>query len=332
MSKLRIGIIGCGGISAAHIGAYGKLPEEVAIVAFCDAVRESAAMRAAGTDAAVYSDWAEMLQRERLDAISVCTPPSTHREIVVAALEQGLPVLCEKPLAGGIEDARAMVAVAERTGKLLMPAFCHRFHPPVLALKELLASGALGTPFLFRNMFGGKANMESNHRAVKALAGGGVLVDNSSHAMDMFRYLVGEVYNVSARAATVAQKMETEDLGAILFEGPARCMGTVISTYSIPVFDNNVEVFGSEGTAVIQYWGADLRYQKAGEKEWTVISGAGKPDRFAAEIAHFVRCVRGEEQPITTPRDGLRVQEVMGAVYRAAEGQVWENCGPGVNA
>ena len=165
MSKLRIGIIGCGVSSAAHIGAYGKLPEEVAIVAFCDAVRESAAMRAAGTDAAVYSDWAEMLQRERLDAISVCTPPSTHREIVVAALEQGLPVLCEKPLAGGIEDARAMVAVAERTGKLLMPAFCHRFHPPVLALKELLASGAWA-PFL-RNMFGGKATWRQP-RGVKA--------------------------------------------------------------------------------------------------------------------------------------------------------------------
>src|SRR5262245_11149087 len=138
MADLKIGIVGCGGIGAVHAKSWAKV-EGARITAACDAELD----RAKATGATPYSDWEQMLASETLDALDVCTPPNLHAPVVLAAIRRRLPVLCEKPLARNPGEAGEMVLAAEAAGTLLMTAFCHRFHPPVEFVRELIDSGRL---------------------------------------------------------------------------------------------------------------------------------------------------------------------------------------------
>ncbi len=182
---MNVGIIGCGGIAGQHIEAY-KACEDVKIAAGVD-VDIQRAINAAGSDHA-YTNFHEMLAKEKLDAVSVCTPPKFHKDAVCAALEAGLPVLCEKPLGFNSADARVMVDCAERTGKLLVTAFCHRFHEPVVQAKDIIKSGRIGKVIMYRNRFGGKADMTGVWFSDPEISGGGTLPDTSIHSIDLFRY------------------------------------------------------------------------------------------------------------------------------------------------
>ncbi|MFH1569663.1 MAG: Gfo/Idh/MocA family oxidoreductase, partial [Gemmatimonadota bacterium] len=129
-AKLRIGLIGCGGIAPAHLTCYQQ-NAHAEVVAVADIRPTAAEGLAAKAGARAYTDHGRMLEAENLDGVSLLTPPSSHREIAERALAAGLHVLCEKPMAGSAADGRAMAEAAQRAGKLLLVAQCHRFHEPV---------------------------------------------------------------------------------------------------------------------------------------------------------------------------------------------------------
>ncbi|GAH51252.1 unnamed protein product, partial [marine sediment metagenome] len=195
----------------------------------------------------------------------------------------------------------------------------------VLRARELISRGTIGKVIMFRNMFGGAIDMSKRWFSKREISGGGVLLDNGVHALDLFRFLFGEVKNVSARVATFTQDIAVEDTARILLEMESGSFGTIDLSWSIPYPQSfYLEVYGSEGSIMVG-WDI-LRYQTNKTKKWTEVKGGLKEeDAFIKEINHFVNCIKGREAPIVSGVDGLRALEIVEAAYRSNEEKVWIN-------
>ncbi|MCE5219620.1 Gfo/Idh/MocA family oxidoreductase [bacterium] len=315
---LRAGILGLGNISNAHVQGYKKT-EGVELVAGADVNQEAVQAAEAKHGIKGYADWRQMLDEAELDVVSICTPPFLHREMAVEALSKGIHVLCEKPIAATLEDAEIMAAAAKEYPAKLMIAYCHRWHPVMLKVKQLIDAGILGKPLFFRCAFAGWAKFSTNHRAIKSQAGGGALMDNGSHATDIYQFLLGKIRNVSCRAGTLVQDIETDDVAIMIFEGENGCYGEVIVGYSLPGDHTEFKIIGEKGVIrVDNYWSGPVRFQPAGAQEWLeheVPAG----DRFQGEFAHFIAAVKGETELSSTAETALHVERVITAAYADAE-------------
>ncbi|WMJ21974.1 Gfo/Idh/MocA family oxidoreductase [Paludicola sp. MB14-C6] len=195
MSKVRIGIIGCGGIAnGKHLPALKKLHEEVELVAFCDIIEEKAikAKSEYGTeDAKVYTDYKELLKDKTIDAVHVLTPNRSHSFITIDALNADKNVMCEKPMAKTYAEAKEMVETAKKTGKILTIGYQNRCNPESLYLKEVCKADDLG------EIYYAKAHA-LRRRAVPTWGvflneyeqGGGPLIDIGTHALDLTLWLM----------------------------------------------------------------------------------------------------------------------------------------------
>lgn len=311
MSELKIAVVGCGGIGAVHVKSWGKV-EGARVVAACDADLA----RAEATGATAYTGWEELLAAGGFDAVDLCTPPHLHTPIAVAALERGIPVLCEKPLARNPEEARRIVDAAKRSGTLLITAFCHRFEPGVEFVRGLIRQDGLGRVLMFRNRFGTRfQGVEERWFSNGEIAGGGTLMDTSVHSVDLFRYLVGEVKAVSGAVNTFNPAIQgVEDSAAILLQSEDGAIGTIEASWMTPWSSNVVEIYGENGAAVIDYDTGETRYRMQGDPAWTKAElTAG--DRFVEELKHFAALLRGEATPRVTGEDGLRAVEVIYEAY-----------------
>lgn len=323
MTGLRIGVVGCGGIGRTHLKAYranGITPAALA-------EPNEAALRSAQTEygGRPYHDYRAMFAAEQLDAISVCTPPASHPEIAIAALEAGIAVLCEKPMATTSDACQQMIA-AQGAGKLLMVGFCHRFQPQVERLRELILSGDLGTVLMFRNRFAGHLeNVERTWFARPEIAGGGVIFDTCVHSVDLFRYLIGEPTAVQALTATTATPLgpalDVEDTAIITLRSATGALGVIEASWRTPPGEWTLAVYGTAGTAVIDYGTDELRLQQADSGDWQTLD-VPPGDRFAREIAHFLACVRGAATPRVTAHDGLAATRIIAAAYESTRSAI----------
>src|ERR1051326_6926824 len=171
INELKIGIVGCGGISRFHSKPYQKAGAQIALV--YDVNRSAAETLAKESGAQVADSLDAMTKPGVLDAVSVCTPPAFHLENCLPFVRARFPVLCEKPLEISVPRAKRLAAEVKKRRTIFMRAYCHRFHPPILEAKKLIESGTLGKPLLFRNMFAGKFIIKGNHRANPKFSGGG---------------------------------------------------------------------------------------------------------------------------------------------------------------
>lgn len=317
---LRVGLVGAGGIGRTHLASYDRV-REARIVAVTDINEEiaRAAAQQLGVDA--FRSVEEMLDQCELDAVDICTPPVAHLDAALPAIERGLHVLCEKPLAHHPDAAQRMVQAAESKGVKLMTAFCHRFHPPIMALKRLIDAGELGEVVMFRNRFAGPfKGVEERWFSDKEVAGGGVLMDTSVHSIDLFRFLVGEVVRVQAVTRQTNPAIgEVEDTAIALLSTSDNRMGVVEASWVLAAGFNVVEVYGTEGAAMVHYWdGFKSRYKTNKMDDWQPLEEVG-PDRFVGEIQHFVDACLGRTELQVTGYDGLRAVEVVYEAYATSQ-------------
>jgi predicted dehydrogenase len=316
---IRIALVGAGGIGRAHRNAWAQVPgAKIAAVVDVDASRAKA--MAKELRAKAFADLHEMLRAVEVDAVDVCTPPAFHRAPVEAALAAGRHVICEKPLADKPPSARAMVKAAKAAGKLLMTAFCHRFHPPVARLKELIDEGRFGEIRMFRNRFAGPfAGVEDVWFSNPKVSGGGCLMDTSVHSVDLFRFLCGEVARAEGAGVTVSPKIKpgVEDTAAMMLVSRSGCIGLIEASWVLPAGPNVIEVYGTKGVAFIHYWdGFASRYKTEGMSDFELLPEKG--DRFVGELTHFANAVRGTCALTVTGHDGQRAVEVIYEAYRSA--------------
>ena len=355
MRKVRIGIIGCGGIANnKHMPALRKIPE-VEMVAFCDIVEERAVKAAAdyGTpDAKVYTDYKELLKDESIEVVHVLTPNRDHSYITVDALEAGKHVMCEKPMAINTAEAQKMVDAAKRTGKKLTIGYQNRFRPDSMYLKQACEDGDLGEIYYARAQ-------DIRRRAVPTWGvfldaekqGGGPLIDIGTHALDLTLWMmnnyepemvVGTKYRKLAdtKNATNAwgpwdpEKLTVEDsaFGFVRMKNGATIyLEASWALNSLDVNEAKTILCGDKGGADMLGKNGGLRIN--GEKYSKLF--VTEPDMSAGGVAFFdgekveaadvearmwINHVLDDNAPLVTkPEQAIVVTKILEAIYTSAE-------------
>lgn len=318
MEKLRVAVIGAGGIAGTHLESYAAWPELCEIVGVADVDRAAAEKRAAAFGCRAYEGYAELMDTERPAAISICTPPDSHRPIALAAAEREISVLCEKPPARTLAGVQAMVDAFTGRDAVLQFAFCHRFHQPVEQAQELIASGKLGEVVQIYNRFGFRFERAEDRWFTQAQsAGGGILIDTLVHSVDIFRALAGEVRRVEAAIATYLP-IDVDDTASMLLVSESGVLGSLTCSWVTPVSEAEVRIYGTEGEAIVDYGQPNgLRYKLVGDGDWTQLPFTAA-NRFVRQAEHFLNCVRTGEPPLVGSADALAVMKVIRASYLSA--------------
>jgi len=338
---LKVGIIGAGGISEyAHIPGWKSLPEEVELVAICDVIPERAERAAeANSIPHAYGSEEEMLAHHKLDIVSVCAPNFAHRECTVMALEAGVNVLCEKPIAMNSGEAEEMIAAAKRAGKLLMVGQNHRFDPEAQAAKQFIKDGVLGEVY-----YGEATNMRRRGIPgwgvfhIKKYSGGGPLIDIGVHSLDLVLWLMGNPNPVAVSGVTYQKFGKREDvavtwggewnreefdvedmaLALIRLENEASILLRVSWAANVEDDFQSIRVLGTEGG--LSHPPFTLFRELSGKL--VDVSPKWLPkveDSHYEEMRHFAAVVRGEKELIVQPWQSLQVQRILDAVYGSAE-------------
>ncbi len=319
---LRFGIVGAGAIAQTYAQTFaGSRLARAAAVA--DLRFDAAGALAERLDCAAFADYRQMLADAELDAVVVCTPPVSHPEICIAAVERQLPVLCEKPLAIDVADARRMVAAAESAGVLLTMASKFRYVEDVVRAKSIVASGILGEIILFENTFTARVDMKGRWNADPKQGGGGVLIDNGTHSVDLIRYFLGPIAEVQAVGGKNVQELAVEDTVQLFVRTEGGVMGAVDLSWSLDKgFEGFIDIYGSHGTVRVGW--KESKYRQTGSSDWVVFGrGYGKLQAFDRKLDNFCRAVRGERRLLITAEDAIASVEVIDKAYESLRDNRW---------
>jgi D-apiose dehydrogenase len=331
LPKLRGALIGCGFFSVNHMhGWAGAVGAE--IVAICDsnAVRLNSVGEQFGI-AARFSDARDMLLSVKPDFVDIATTVASHRALVELAAELRIPVICQKPFAENIADAKAMVDVCARAGVPLMVHENFRWQSPLLKAKQILDSGVIGAPFWGRfsfrsayDVFSGQPYLAEGNRFI--------VEDLGIHILDVARFMLGDVMHVSARTARINPKIKGEDVATALLDHGNHVTSIVDCSYAslceVEAFPETViEIDGALGS---------LRLSKGYQLSVTTKSGttqtdvsppllpwASKPwhniqESVALIQQHWVDCLNEGQDAATSGHDNLKTFALVEAVYMSA--------------
>ena len=330
---IRVGIIGAGKMCQnGHLPAYDKI-DECEIVAICDISQDKLdAMAKRYPSATLYTDFKEMIDKETLDCVDICTPNNVHSTAAVYALNAGIHVLTEKPDAINVAEAEKMKAAAEASGKVLMAIRNNRYRAATKYLKEFIKNGEMGEIYagrcgwIRRRGIPGWGGWFTN----KEQSGGGPLIDLGVHLIDLSMYLMGNAKPVTVSGSTYSKfahtshaKMDVEDLamGFIRFDNGA-CLQIEFSWASNIAGDQMfVELRGEKAGARIS--GLDGKFEIFKEEYGTNVNVTPCLNDYMhhheANIRHFIDVINGRCEPDFTPEQGLNMVKILEALYKSAE-------------
>ncbi len=326
-APLSFGLIGAGGIAQSYLEVFNGL-KEGRIVAVVDVRHDLASTVAETLRCRPYTSHLELsASRVKLDAVLVCTPPSSHAEIALHFLERGVAVLCEKPLAIDVLTARKLQQAAEANGTFLTMASKFRYVDDVVRAKSILASGILGEVILFENVFASRAEMSQRWNSNPALSGGGVLIDNGTHSVDIVRYFLGPIVEVLAVEGKRVQGLAVEDTVQMFVRAAGGARGTIDLSWSIDKQrDSYIEIYGSNGTVRVGW--KESKYRQTTSPDWVVFgSGYDKVAAMRAQVVNFCRALRGEERLLITAEDAIASVEVIERAYVSLARSRWSRVG-----
>lgn len=342
--KIKIGIIGSGNISINHIESYMNNPY-AEVYAICDINPDKLEEKKEKYGITrVFNSCEEMLKLEEIDAVSVCTWNSAHKDCTIAALKAGKHVLCEKPMAMSKAEAEEMKRVADEAGKLLMIGFVRRQGNDCAILKEFIDAGNLGEIYYAKATYLRRNGNPGGWFGDKSRSGGGPLIDLGVHVIDLVRYLMGNpkpvsVYGVtyqklldrpgiktkktySAALEGVNDVCDVEDLASALIRFDNGATLAVEASFSLNIKKpvGSIEMFGTEGGAKFN---PDLEIYNEMNGYLTNVTfdaptALDFSDIFQNEINHFIACIRGEAECIAPARDGVDMMAILDAIYESA--------------
>jgi len=328
---IRVGVIGVGLQGQTHLKCYKAL-SEVEVAAIADVNEER--LREVGDRYCIpgrYTDYREMLEKERLDAVSVVTPDPLHRDPVMACAQAKVHILCEKPLATTVEDAEAMVRAARSAGVKLMVNFSNRWMSYMAMTKKAIEDGELGEPLYAYARLSNTIYVPTG--MLKAWASRTKLPFwLMSHTVDRVRWLFGgkavRVYSVARSKVLKGMGIDTPDFYAALVEFDHGAVGNFESCWILPetrpnIVDSKMELVFSEGSISVDAY--QTLVQIATKEAYRVpgtlqVDIYGQPVGFVMEaLRHFVDCVREDREPWPSGEDGLTLVRVCTAIVESAE-------------
>jgi predicted dehydrogenase len=319
--RLRFGLIGAGAIATAYASAMERASdgEFVGVADVCATNAQAFAHACGGIRA--FTDWRDMLTSVALDAVIVCTPPDTHPEIAIGAARAGVHVLCEKPLAIDLGPARAMLAVAAESSVILTMATKFRYVDDIVKARNALRLGMIGDVVLIANEFKSIVDMSERWNSDPARSGGGVLIDNGTHSVDILRFLLGPLEGVSATEGPRRSGLRVEET-VRLYARSERAYGIVDLSWSekseSPYY---VRVVGTRGRISLG-WKESL-VQRPDEGWQPFGTGYDKVKAFCGQLTNFIAAIRGEATVEVGPDDALASVAAIDAAYASLSTDAW---------
>lgn len=274
-----------------------------------------------------YDDsWRVTVARRDVEAVIICTPPSSHFEIAEAAMSFGKHVLCEKPLSMDVNEATKMVNIAEKEGVVFKCGFNHRHHPAISRAKKIVDSGKIGGITFIRSVYGicGRSGYESEWRADPAQAAGGQLIEQGTHLIDLIRWFGGEIAEITCmNSIHHFKKQPLEDDSNVIMRLKS---GATASIHTSLVQWKNLfrfEVFGNKGYVICEGLGGSYGEEKL------ITGGADFRKEFQDNVTYFraqdiswkdewiefTDAIKNEKEPLGSVKDGLRAMEISIAAY-----------------
>ncbi len=335
--RFGYGIVGCGWVADAHAWGVRALAADGArLVAVADqdtARAEQLAARFGMPE--VHGDYRQLLQRDDIQAVSICLPDFLHAEAALAAAQAGKHVLCEKPLALDVPSADAMLAACAQAGVQLGVVMNHRYAPDNILSKAALRDGALGRVLIgdciHSSALTGDPDNTSPWRGRKGRAAGGILSTQAIHFLDLLLWFMGRAAAVQAYTATlVRHEQDYEDTVAVAIRLESGALATLVSTNGSPITDDftgtRVEVQGSQGYLALEgdqlktsNWRVDYEAPAVSlpaipDDTKEIIFGLG----HVYEVMDFVRAVRRAAPAPVPGVDGRHLMAVLAAAYMSA--------------
>jgi D-apiose dehydrogenase len=331
MAVLRGAVIGCGFFAVNHLHGW-RDTKGAQIVAICD--QSPGRLKIAGEQFGItarYSNAADMLAKEKLDFVDIATTAPSHRALAELAAGHGLAVICQKPFAPTLRDAKAIVAACDKAGVLLMVHENFRWQSPLQRVKAILDAGEIGEIFWGRvsfrsayDVFSGQPYLAEGERFI--------VEDLGIHALDIARFLFGDVYDVSARITRVNQNIKGEDVATVMLNHGKGLTSIVDCSYATQLEEELfpqtlLEIDGREGTLRL---GANYRLTVTAKGKTRhvdvsprLLPWASRPwhniqESVALIEQHWVDCLKSKTEPQTSGRDNIKTFALVEAVYQSA--------------
>lgn len=331
--KIRFALVGCGRIAANHFAAIEKHSERCELVDICDtdSVSLDAAVARTGAQSS-HSNLAAMLARTQADCVILTTPSGLHAEQTAQIANAGIHVMTEKPMATRWKDGLAMVSACDRAGVHLFVVKQNRRNATLQLVKKAIEQGRFGRIYSVSvNVFWTRPQQYYDSAKWRGTweFDGGAFMNQASHYIDLLDWLVGPVESVMAYTGTLARIIQVEDTGVAALRWRSGAMGTLnVTMLTYPQnYEGSITILGEKGTVriggvavnEIQTWTfADERLEDAAVKtanyETTSVYGFGHPLYYD----NVIKALRGEAEPETDGREGLKSLELLIALYLSA--------------
>jgi predicted dehydrogenase len=327
--SLRVGLIGAGlqGNRRAPVLAQFKDTTLVIVASLHEDQARSLANSAGGKEAT--DRWQDVVDRDDIDAVLICTPPDLHAPMSIAAMRAGKHVLCEKPLARTVKEAQGMLQAAKESGVKLKCGFNHRHHPGIQKAREWVDKGVIGELDFMRCRYGicGRPGYEKEWRADPSVSGGGHLMEQGIHAIDLFRWFLGDFSEAVGFTSTRFWDIKPlEDNGfALLRNGK----GQIASLHSSLTQWKNIfslEIFGRDGYVIVEGLGGAYGNERVtlGKRDLTApfqmetTEFLGGDRSWYEEWKEFSAAIAEDREPLGNGQDGLKALKLVQAIYQAS--------------
>jgi predicted dehydrogenase len=332
---IHVGLIGGGNISSTHARAIDSIPDAKVVAVYGPNPAKTGNLGSAH-HAAVYGNLETLLTHRPMEMVIIGSPSGLHADEGIAAARHGLHVLVEKPIDISTERADALIDACDGANVRCGVIFQERFHHENLKIKKLIDEGGLGRLLLVNAHVPWYRPPEyytkSRWHGLRAIDGGGALMNQGVHTVDFLLWMIGDVASVQARTATVLQQMECEDTALAILEFANGAFGTLqVTTAEYPGYERRVEITGAEGTVVLEgdrIVAADLRHKResllspppasAGVGERATSAVVNDISGHRAAIENFIRAVRDGGKLDCDGREGRRSLELVERIYKAA--------------
>lgn len=332
MSKVRVGIIGTGGIAGKHAEVLQNELNDAQIVAAVD-VREEAvkAFTERFNIPAYYTDVDTLLAQEKPDIVHICTPPNLHTELSIKALEAGSWVLCEKPLAASLKELDMLAEAEERTGRYVSSVYQWRFGNGAQHLKKLIDTNAMGKPTIGicqTTWYRDDAYYAVPWRGTWKSELGGCSMGHGIHLMDLYLWLYGPWQEVTAKIGTLDHDIEVEDVSMALVNFENGAMGTMINSVVSPRQETYLRMDFQNATVELKglysykndqwvYSSYDGNNHAENLKSWSTLAEESL-SIFGSQVRHHIDCFKSGERPLTSGYGARMTLEFITSMYKSA--------------
>jgi predicted dehydrogenase len=324
---MNIGIVGCGLIGNKRARALGTHRLRAVADVRIERARELAGQH---PECEAFEDWRRVVEHPEIDLVIASTTNDQLAAVTIAAVQNGKHVLVEKPAARNSRELEAAIAAARGSGRLVKVGFNLRFHPAIAKAKEIFDSGVCGPLMFLRARYGhgGRLGMEKEWRGRRDLAGGGEMLDQGIHLIDLSRWFAGDFTDITGHLARYFWDWEVEDNGFALLRTPSGV--TAMLHASCTEWKNlfSMEIYGRTGKLQIDGLGGSYGIEtlthyrmlpQMGPPEVETWSWPGPDDSWSREMEYFVQCIETHAEPIGNLKDALAAMTIVEALERRTQ-------------